>query len=217
MEQFFSNLSIQLPGLLFAIVFHEWSHAYVATKFGDNTAKAQGRLSLNPAVHLDPLGTVLFPLVALMMGGFMFGWARPVPIDARNFRNIKRAVFWVSFSGPGSNLLLAIISAFCHALLRAQMDPSFIFYRQLIDIFDYSLVINLVLAVFNFIPFPPLDGSKMVSSFLGPSALIKYEGLARYSFPFFLLLMFTGALAYVFNPVLAAGRQLQALFFVLLS
>jgi Zn-dependent protease len=217
MDDFILRIAIGLPGFLLAIVFHEWGHAYVAYMFGDDTAKRAGRLSLNPVVHLDILGTVIFPLVGALLGGVMFGWAKPVPIDPRRFKNIRYAIFWVAFAGPGINLMMALISAFLLALVATQLSPDFYLMMPFLSMLKQAVYINIILAVFNLVPFPPLDGSKMVSSFLSYQAMRKYEELARFSFLFFIVLMYTGGLRIVLTPALLAGNGVINLFYQMLA
>jgi Zn-dependent protease len=155
-----------VPPILFALTVHEFSHAWVANKMGDSTAKDLGRMTLNPLVHLDPLGTLLL-LVA------HFGWAKPVPIDSRRMRNPQRDIVFVSLAGPVSNFALAIISGL---LARTYIDigghSEIIFYTL-----QYSLIINVVLMVFNLIPIPPLDGSKIFYGLfhLSNSSIMNFE------------------------------------------
>jgi Zn-dependent protease len=212
METFIYRMAVGLPGFLLAIVFHEWAHAYVAHRFGDDTAKHSGRLSLNPVVHFDLVGSILFPLLGAALGGVMFGWAKPVPVDPRKFKNIKSAIFWVSFAGPGANIILMIVSAMLLAFVAVKVSPTFYFYDVLVPMLQQSVMINIVLAVFNLIPFPPLDGSKMVSTFLDYETARKYEGLQRYSFVFLLLLWFTPVLQYLMTPAVMVGNQVSMMF-----
>ncbi len=184
------NIAQSLPGFLFAIVVHEAAHAWMANKFGDPTAKNQGRLTLNPVAHYDPWGTIFFPLLAAFTSFAMIGWARPVPVEVRNFKKIRQGMFWVSFAGPLSNLIVGTISALLLAILATQVSPTWEFYSVFIHILRYSVFINFILAFFNLIPLPPLDGSKMVSSFLKGQALYKYEGFARYTPMIFIGIMF---------------------------
>ncbi len=175
------NIAQSLPGFLLAIVVHEAAHAWMANKFGDPTAKNQGRLTLNPAAHYDPLGTIFFPLLAAFTNFAMIGWAKPVPIEVRNFRNMRKGIFWVSFAGPLSNLILGTLSALILAIIATKVSSDWGYYRISIQMLRFSVFINFILAFFNLIPLPPLDGSKMVSSFLKGHALRKYEDFARFT------------------------------------
>ncbi len=209
---FIEKLALCLPGFLFAIVIHEAGHAWMAMKFGDDTAKYQGRLTLNPAAHYDLVGTVIFPLIGLMMGPIPFGWAKPVPVDPRRFKKMKAGIFWVSFAGPAANILMALISTILFAFFYTKLPLDFVVRKELIKMSEYSVLINIVLAVFNLIPFPPLDGSKMVSTFLDYNMARKYEELQRYSFVFILLLWFTNIFSYLLQPALYLGYAAMNLF-----
>lgn len=183
------NIAQSLPGFLLAIVTHEAAHAWMANKFGDPTAKNEGRLTLNPAAHYDPWGTIFFPLLAAFTNFAMIGWARPVPVETRNFKKLRAGIFWVSFAGPLSNLILGTLSALIMALVATQVSPDWSLYGPFIRMLQYSVFINFILAFFNLIPIPPLDGSKMVSSFLKGQALYKYESFARYTPVIFIMVM----------------------------
>lgn len=208
------NIAQSLPGFLLAIVVHEAAHAWMANKFGDATAKNQGRLTLNPAAHYDPFGTILFPLLAAATNFAMIGWARPVPVEIRNFKNLRAGIFWVSFAGPLSNLILGTLSALILALVATQVSSEWDYYSIILRMLRYSVFINFILAFFNLIPLPPLDGSKMVSSFLKGEALYKYEGLARFTPMIFIgvmLLSFMGihTLGYILMPAQAIANYLM--------
>ena len=197
------NIAQSLPGFLMAIVVHEAAHAWMANKFGDPTAKNEGRLTLNPAAHYDPWGTVFFPLFAAITGFAMIGWARPVPIEVRNFKNVRQGIFWVSFAGPLSNLILGTLSAILLAVIATKVSTSWEYYSVFIQMLRYSVFINFILAFFNLIPLPPLDGSKMISSFLKGPVLYKYEGFARYT-----PMIFMGAMALSFMGIHTLGYLL---------
>lgn len=211
------RLSLALPGFMLAIVFHEAGHAWMALRYGDDTAKMQGRLSLNPAVHYDLVGTVIFPLVGIMIGGVPFGWAKPVPVDPRRFRKMKSGIFWVSFAGPLANILLVVVSAFLYAFIYTQVSGTFYLRSSFLGMLEYSVFINILLAVFNLIPFPPLDGSKMVSTFLDYNTARKYEELQRYSFVFILILWFTPIFGYMIKPAMLMGYYLMNMFAAILG
>lgn len=185
---------IIILSILFTIFFimpiHEWAHGFVAYKLGDNTAKYNGRLTLNPLKHIDPLGAAAMIL-------FRFGWAKPVPIDSRNFKNPKIGMAITAFAGPLSNLLVALIAAFLFNIV-AYFGMNFI--PQYISIyiltFMYSFInINIGLAVFNLIPLPPLDGSKILGAFLPDKILYKYYQNQRYIMIAVFILLFTGILS----------------------
>ncbi len=216
--QIISRIAIALPGFLLAIVFHEAAHAYMANKFGDPTAKNMGRLSLNPAVHYDPFGTVLLPLLMAVIGsGIFFGYARPVPVDARYFKNIKRGIFWVSFAGPLANIFLAILSALLFSIFVNYVDPTFSYLEIILRMLEHSLILNVVLAVFNLIPFPPLDGSKMVATFLDYNTARQFESLERYTFLFFIVLMISNIFSYIVTPFIVMAMGLKGFFIMALS
>ncbi len=217
MQDIIYNIAIGFPGFLFAIVFHEWAHARMALYFGDSTAEAQGRLSLNPVVHADPIGTLLFPLIGAVTGGVMFGWARPVPVDPRRFKNHKAGIFWVAFAGPLANIILALVSALAFAMAYHNLPSEFAYRSVITSMLKSSLLINLVLAVFNLLPIPPLDGSKMVTTFLDYNQARKYEQLGQYSFILILLLWMTNALSYLMMPALILGNFVLNLFMNLLA
>lgn len=195
------KIAVVYPALLIALVLHEYAHAWVAKHYGDNTSLWSGRLTLNPAAHIDPFGTVLFPLIGIALGGFIFGWAKPVPIEPRNFRDYRNGLFWVSFAGPLSNILLGFLFAFAMVAFAVYVPREFGMYQPLFLILQQLVTINFVLAVFNLIPIPPLDGSKMVESFLSYENLRKFQALEQWGFYILLFLMFSGALRVILMPV----------------
>ena len=163
---------IMAPGLLIALVCHEVAHGFVAYLLGDPTAKSQGRLTLNPLKHLDPVGTLAFFFV-------QFGWARPVPVDTRYFKNPRKGMMLTAMAGPGTNFLLATLFALgFHAMIAFGLDGKSPFYAVLY----YGVFVNLILGAFNLLPIPPLDGSNVIAYFLPPRAAYKYMSLSRYGF-----------------------------------
>jgi Zn-dependent protease len=208
------NIAQSVPGFLLAIVGHEAAHAWMANKFGDPTAKNEGRLTLNPAAHYDPWGTIFFPLLAAVTNFAMIGWAKPVPVDVRNFKKVRSGIFWVSFAGPLANLIIGTLSALVLALIATKVSSSWDFYSISIRMLRYSVFINFILAFFNLIPLPPLDGSKMISSFLEGHALRKYEEFARYTPVIFMMvfaLSFMGVhtLGYILMPAQVLANYLM--------
>ena len=210
MEQFFLKVSIMLVPALMAITCHEVSHGYVADKFGDNTARSLGRLTLNPIKHMDIIGTLMVFIVGI-------GWAKPVPVNFNNLRHPKRDMIWVAAAGPITNFALAILSAFAmRALIAitagiADGSPLGIFLDPVTLMLAFSVYINLLLAIFNLIPVPPLDGGRVAVGLL-PYGLSK--ALARVE-PFGMIIIialvfFTNAFSYVISPALSLGVHLLA-------
>lgn len=203
-----------LPVLL-AITLHEAAHAYVANLCGDTTAKMFGRLSLNPVRHIDPIGTVLIPIVVGVLTHFSFviGYAKPVPINWNQFRHPRRDMILVTLAGPFANILMAILwcAGFKLGLsLHPQTSMPALF---LIMTARAGMIINLVLAALNLLPLPPLDGSRVVSSLLPPRQAMIYEKIEPYGFYILILLMLTGILNYILMPIINAGLlALSAIF-----
>ncbi len=179
MNFFPADMLARLPALLIALSLHEYAHARMAYAWGDSTAKDEGRLTLNPLAHLDPLGLLMLLIVR-------FGWARPVPINPFRFRDRRKGLFWVSLAGPGMNLLIGLIATFFWILGRG--------WGSLVESILYYLVVyNVFFAIFNIIPLPPLDGSKILSSLLPARSLYYYQTIEPYGpFLLILLLMFGG-------------------------
>jgi len=160
--------------LFFSIIIHEVSHGYIAYRLGDPTAKYSGRLTLNPLVHIDLFGTILIPaFLILSHSPILFGWAKPVPINPYNFRNPRKDLMWVGFSGPASNLIIAFILSLIIKILPSSL---------ITVILNYGGVINVVLAVINLIPIPPLDGSRILTGLLPPELAYKYMRIEPFGF-----------------------------------
>jgi len=211
------KIATSLPGFLLGIVCHEAAHAWMANRHGDPTAKMMGRMTLDPTVHYDLFGTIIFPLVGAIMGWSMFGWAKPVPVDTRRFKNVKSGIFWVSFAGPLANLILMILAAFLYAILVTKISSDFSYHQIFSEMLVNMIQINVLLAMFNLIPIPPLDGSKMVSSMLDYENARRFEELQRYSFLFFFLFLFTPILSWILSPALMAANLLINIFISVLS
>ena len=185
-----------------AVVFHEYAHGFVANYWGDNTAKSKGRLTLNPIPHMDPLGTIIFPVINMLSGStILFGWAKPVPINPSRFRKFRPGLFWVALAGPGMNFLLANISAFLFCAIHAWVPTTFYLHEPLVAMAYISVSLNYALGIFNLIPLPPLDGSKIVEAFLPLAAARRYEAFAKYSFFILIALLFSGALSFLSYPI----------------
>jgi Zn-dependent protease len=198
---------VQVFVILFAITVHEAAHAWTANKMGDPTAAALGRASLNPLVHIDPIGTVLFPLILILFKMPVFGWAKPVPYNPYNLRHAKKGGLWISFAGPISNILTAGTAVLLFRFLRlfgARVTDLSALSRPLEGlsvILLFTAIINISLAVFNLIPVPPLDGSGILAGLLSGRAAERYEQLRPYGFLILLAIMYSGVLNLIFSPV----------------
>lgn len=198
------QIAVIAPPALLAITFHEFSHGYVAWRLGDPTASDQGRLTMNPLKHLDPIG-----LLALFI--IKIGWARPVPVNAAYFKNPVQDMMWVALAGPGANFALAIASAILLKLLTltASLWPAFIL-SPLYQMANYSVFINLLLAFFNLLPVPPLDGSRIIAGFLPSEAAIFLHKIERFGFFIILALFYLGIIPKIIFPITRFTHRLIA-------
>jgi len=179
-------LLLAIP-VIIAITFHEAAHGYVALHFGDSTAKDEGRVTLNPLKHVDPFGTILLPAVLYFTAGFLFGYAKPVPVKFGQLRNPRWDMIWVAIAGPAMNIALAIVSAI---LLRIVLTQGLTAESIFVQVLMRSVQLNAILAVFNMLPLPPLDGSKVVAPFLPISLARPYLAFERFGMIVLLLLVF---------------------------
>ena len=196
------TFAIWVLPVLFAITVHEVAHGWMASKLGDKTAMIMGRLTLNPIKHIDLIGTILVPMVLLFLGGFIFGWAKPVPVTYANLNNPKRDMALVAAAGPMSNLLMAIIWALIGKLGASLFGMGFSWALAILYMGQAGILINLVLMVLNLIPIPPLDGSRIVTAFLSNKASCNYNRLEPYGFIILLILLMTGILSYIMGPII---------------
>jgi Zn-dependent protease len=178
----------QIVVLVFSVVIHEVSHGYVADELGDSTARDMGRLTLNPIKHIDPFGSIILPLLmSLIPGGIILGWAKPVPYNPMNLKNPKKGGALIAFAGPASNLVVALVFAIFYRILTyvPQVSATFLAIEPL---FASVVMINIMLAIFNLVPIPPLDGSKILFAFIPK----KYEHIADIfeQYGFFILILF---------------------------
>lgn len=195
------ELIIRLMALVFSIVIHEIAHGYAAYRLGDPTARDAHRLTLNPLAHIDPMGSVLLPLFLVLTNSpVLFGWAKPVPFNPAYFRNVKKGTMIVGAAGPAANLVLALIAGTLFRILT----PDGIIGLFLV----HACIINVVLAVFNLVPIPPLDGSRIVVGFLPAHLAPKYLSIERYGFFIIIALLYLGVLDYVIWPIADALLQL---------
>ena len=201
---------ISLFVVLFAITVHEASHGWAALKRGDPTAYQMGRITLNPIRHIDPIGTILLPLMLIIMGAPPFGWAKPVPVNPLNLKDPRKDNLIISIAGPASNISVAVI-AFIVLKILMNFNPNLLYssgggisnlLSPLITIVYYTIVINVILAFFNLIPIPPLDGSGVVMGLISEEAAQKYEQIRPYGFFILILLIMTGFIGRILGVVI---------------
>lgn len=197
--------------VLFAITVHEAAHGYAAKFFGDLTAERLGRITLNPLKHIDPIGTILLPAISVLLGGVLFGWAKPVPVNFAQLRRPKQDMLWVALAGPASNFAMAL--AWGLILARVDLLPlsSHVFMTQMSLA---GIQINLVLLVLNLFPLPPLDGGRIAVSLLPMRAAIKFAQIERYGMLILIALLFTGILGILLSPVLRFFQHLLNLLII---
>ncbi len=190
------KIALLAPPILISIILHEIAHGVVANHFGDDTAKRAGRLTLNPIPHIDPVGSIVLPLALSVMGSpFVFGWAKPVPVSFRNLRNPKRDMVAVALAGPGTNIILALVSASAAHIGNAVGADWFTAMAII------GVQINVVLAVFNLVPILPLDGGRVLFGLLPREPALAFARLEPYGMLIVMALLFTGTLGAVLGPV----------------
>ena len=212
-----ATIAIQFAVLLFSLSIHEASHAWMADRLGDYTARYLGRVTLNPIAHIDPIGTILFPLLQFFTHFPLIGWAKPVPINSAHLRNPQRDQVFISLAGPASNLLAGTIAFLVLAVLKKSVSgtdgliinivltmaipPGNTILAPIVGILFFTLIINFALALFNIIPVPPLDGHWILYKLLPASAALSLERISSYGVILLYVLMFMGMFRFIFIPI----------------
>ena len=199
------KIAVSAIPIIFAITVHEASHGYAAKYFGDLTAEKMGRITLNPLKHIDPIGTILLPALTLLLGGILFGWAKPVPVNFAGLRNPKKDMLWVAAAGPASNFVMAIFWVLVLKYSQAEPDSAAYF---LLEMSKVGIMINLVLMVLNLLPLPPLDGGRIAVSLLPMNLAVKLSQLEKYGFFILIFLLMTGILGRIISPIINFFGQL---------
>jgi len=208
-DRIIQGIAIFALPVTLAITLHEAAHGYVAKKYGDLTAYAQGRVTLNPLKHIDPMGTVVVPLLLLAVSSpYLFGWAKPVPINFGNLRHPKRDMLWVAAAGPGANFLMAFIWALVFKFGLAIPESNF--SEPMLLMGQAGILVNVILLVLNLLPLPPLDGGRIAMSLLPHRIAYRFSQIEPYGFIILLVLLFTGALGAVIEPFIFITIRLVA-------
>jgi len=212
MDSIIQGIAIWALPVIFAITLHEAAHGYVAKHFGDLTAYSQGRISLNPLRHIDPMGTIVVPLTLFILtkmtggAGFLFGWAKPVPVNFANLRRPKRDMLWVAAAGPGANLFMAILWALLIKLADAMPESDLA--KPMLLMGQAGIQINAVLLVLNLLPLPPLDGGRIAVSLLPHRLAYRFAQIEPYGMMILILLLFTGVLGAIIGPFIGMTIQM---------
>lgn len=199
------KIAVYAIPILLAITVHEASHGYAAKYFGDTTAEKLGRITLNPFKHIDLFGTILLPALTIMVGGILFGWAKPVPVNFANLRQPKKDMLWVAAAGPASNFVMAIFWALMLNFANFFPDSGKLFVGIMSEA---GITINLVLMVLNLFPMPPLDGGRIAVSLLPMPYAVKLAKVERYGFVILIALMFSGILGGILGPIIKLLERL---------
>ena len=204
MDHLIQLIAVAAIPILFAITLHEAAHGYVARHFGDMTAYQAGRISLNPLRHIDPVGTILLPLLTLALGGILFGWAKPVPVNFGALRHPKQDMLWVAIAGPASNLLMALLWALMIKLVW--LFPGSYFSEPLLEMAQIGIKINVILMVLNLLPLPPLDGGRV--AVLPHRQAYQLSRIEPYGLFILIALAITPVLGWIITPLFGAVMNL---------
>ena len=210
-SQLIQTIALAAIPVLFAITLHEAAHGYVAKHFGDMTAYQAGRISLNPLHHIDPFGTILLPLLTLWMGGILFGWAKPVPVNFAALRRPKQDMLWVAIAGPASNLAMALGWSLLYKL--GLMFPENYFADPMLGMAIWGIKINVVLMVLNLLPLPPLDGGRVAVSLLPHRQAIQLAKIEPYGMFILIFLAITPVLSMILMPLIELVIKFLSLLF----
>jgi Zn-dependent protease len=199
------KIAIYALPVIFAITVHEAAHGFAARYFGDMTAEREGRITLNPLKHIDPIGTILLPALTLLIGGILFGWAKPVPVNFSRLRHPKRDMLWVAAAGPASNFVMALFWAL---IIKLSFVYPSVYSEPMALMGQAGVMINVVLMVLNLLPLPPLDGGRIAVSLLPNHLAYKYAQIERYGFIILIVLLATGILGRIMEPFIDAVIQI---------
>lgn len=200
-DNIIQQIAIYALPIIFAVTLHEAAHAFMSHKYGDDTAKILGRLSINPMRHIDIVGTIIFPLLGVALGGFIFGWAKPVPINYSRLNNPKRNLFWIALAGPLANFVMALAWAL---IFKLSGYLNLYFGEPLNLMAQAGIAVNISLMILNLLPILPLDGGRAVYALLPDKQAMQYAKVERYGLWILLLLLLVGGLDYVVKPLYLA-------------
>lgn len=204
------KIAIYALPVIFAITVHEAAHGYAAKHFGDMTAFNAGRITLNPLKHIDLFGTIILPALTVMLGGILFGWAKPVPVDFRRLRHPKKDMLWVAAAGPASNFVMAIFWAL---VMKFSVNAPEAFVLPMALMAKAGVTINIVLMVLNLLPLPPLDGGRIAVSLLPMNLARPFAQIERYGFIILIILLFSGVLGRILEPLINLVYALISIIF----